>query len=112
MPERPGPEQEEEARAALLAEFARLREQLVTAEELERAQTYAVGTHAIARQSGAAVLGELVDAWLRGTGLGELESYPASVRAVTAEEMRAVAAECFAPTRRVEGIVRGVGRRV
>ena len=107
-----GPEQEEEARAALLAEFGRLREQPVTAEELERAQTYAQGTHAIARQSGAAVLGELVDAWLRGTGLGELESYGASVRAVTADAMRAVAADYFDPGRRVEGIVRGVGRRV
>ncbi|HVH11734.1 MAG TPA: hypothetical protein VM759_01715 [Longimicrobium sp.] len=84
----------------------------MTAEELDRARTYAVGTHAISRQSGAVVLGELVDAWLRGTGLGELESYEASVRAVTAEEMRAVAAESFDPSRRVEGIVRGVVRRV
>ncbi|HEX3158663.1 MAG TPA: pitrilysin family protein [Gemmatimonadaceae bacterium] len=107
-----GPEQEDEAREALLAEFRRLREEPVTAEELDRARTYAVGTHAISRQSGAAVLGELVDAWLRGTGLGELESYEASVRAVTAEEMRAVAAESFDPSRRVEGIVRGVVRRV
>jgi zinc protease len=102
-----GPEQEEEARAGLLDEFARLADGGVTEEELRRAQTYALGTHAIARQSGGAVLADVVDAWLLGEGLGELAAYEARVRGVTTADVRALAARHFDPARRVEGVVRG-----
>jgi zinc protease len=102
-----GPEQEEEARAGLLHEFARLAEGGVTEDELRRAQTYALGTHAIARQSGGAVLGDAVDAWLLGEGLGELDAYEARVRGVTTAAVQALAARHFDPARRVEGVVRG-----
>ena len=95
--------------AGLLAEFDRLREVPVTDEELARAQTYALGTHAIARQSGGAVLGEMVDAWLTGEGLAELERYESRVRAVTPAAIRALAVDWFDPARRVEGVVRGTG---
>ena len=61
------PEQEDAARDGLLAEFRRLRDEPVTAEELERAQTYALGTHAIRQQSGGAVLADMVDAYLFGS---------------------------------------------
>jgi zinc protease len=106
-----GPDQETAAREGLLAEFRRLREEPVTAEELERAKQYAIGTHAIRQQSGGAVLGDLVDAFLFGS-LKELSEYDARVGAVTAEEMMAVARRYFDPSRRVEGIVRGVGKKV
>ena len=66
------PEKEEVARQGLLGEFAKLRDEPVTAKELEQAQTYALGVHAIRQQSGGAVLGEIVDAWLFGR-LGELD---------------------------------------
>jgi zinc protease len=102
-----GPEQEDEAREGLLHEFARLAEAGVTDDELLRAQTYALGTHAIARQSGGAVLADAVDAWLLGEGLGELAAYEARVRAVTTGDVRALAARHFDPARRVEGVVRG-----
>jgi zinc protease len=102
-----GPDQEDEAREGLLAEFARLAESGVTADELERAQTYALGTHAIARQSGGAVLADAVDAWLLGEGLGELAAYEARVRGVSTADVRALAARHFDPQRRVEGVVRG-----
>jgi len=105
------PEQENAARDGLLAEFRRLREEPVTAEELTRAQTYAVGVHAIRQQSGAAVLGDMVDAFVFGS-LRELTEYDARVRAVTAESMMGVAQTYFDPSRRVEGIVRGVGKKV
>ncbi|MGZ8456537.1 MAG: M16 family metallopeptidase [Gemmatirosa sp.] len=104
-----GPTQEEEARAGLLAEFARLRETPVSDEELVRAQTYALGTHAIARQGGGAVLGEMIDAWLSGEGLAELATYDDRVRAVTPAGIQALAERWFDPARRVEGIVRGAG---
>src|SRR5204862_2104067 len=105
------PHQEEAARAGLLAEFRRLREEPVTADELERAQRYAIGVHAIRQQSGGAVLADLVDAYLFGS-LNELADYDARVKEVTAESMLRVAAEYFDPNRRVEGIVRGTGKHV
>ena len=105
------PEQEDAAREGLLAEFRRLREEPVTQEELERSKTYAIGTHAIRQQNGGAVLADLVDAYLLGT-LRELVEYDDRVRAITAESMQRVAQEYFDPSRRVEGIVRGTGKRV
>ena len=82
------------------------------AEELERAQTYAVGTHAIRQESGAAQLADVVDAWLFGRGLAELDEHDARVRAVTVADVQAFARDFFDDARRVEGIVRGVGKTV
>jgi zinc protease len=103
------PDKEQDAREGLLREFAKLREADVTAEELQHAKAYAVGTHAIRQQSGGAVLADLVDAWLVGTGLEELDEYEDRVRRVTAREMRGLAERYFDEGRIVEGIVRGVG---
>ncbi|MGQ0713879.1 MAG: M16 family metallopeptidase [Gemmatimonadaceae bacterium] len=101
------PEKEQEAREGLLAEFAKLREADVTEEELTQAKAYALGTHAIRQQSGGAVLAEMIDAWLVGTGLEELDRFDACVRGVTAREMRELARRYFDEGRVVEGIVRG-----
>jgi len=105
------PDKEGIARDGLIAELEKLRETPVTDEELHRAKTYAIGTHAIRQQSGGAVLGELVDAWMFGQ-LSELEEYERRVRTVTAQGIRATARQYFAMDRRVEGIVRGVGKAV
>jgi zinc protease len=106
------PEKEETARAGLLAEFAKLRETPVGADELARAQTYAVGTHAIRQESGAAQMSDMVDAWLFGRGLAELDEYESRVQAVTVADVQAFARDHFDESRRVEGIVRGIGRAV
>ena len=106
------PEKEGAAREGLLAEFAKLREQSVTPAELDRAKEYVVGSHAISQESGAAQLGEMLDAWMFGEGLHEILEHDRRIRAVTAEQMRDVAEKYFDPERRVEGIVRGVGRTV
>ena len=106
------PELEDTARRGLLDEFAKLREELVTEDELDRAKRYALGTHAIRQQSGGAVLGEMVDAWLFGQGLSELEELEERINAVTREGIRALAREYFDESRRVEGVVRGVGKTV
>jgi zinc protease len=103
------PAQEEAARKGLLREFARLRESNVTARELELAQEYAIGTHAIRQQSGGAVLGELIDAWMMGRGLAELDEHDARVRAVTAPAMRELAAKYFDESRLVQATIRGNG---
>ncbi|MFP5354936.1 MAG: M16 family metallopeptidase, partial [Gemmatimonadota bacterium] len=101
------PEKEGAARDGLLREFARLCDAPVTDAELDRARTYALGIHAIAQQSGGNVLAQLVDAWLYGTGIEELDSVEERIRAVTPQAMRELARANFDPARRVEGIVRG-----
>jgi zinc protease len=101
------PDKEAAARDGLLDEFRKLREAGVTADELERAQTYAVGVHQIRMQSGGAVLGEIADAFMFGS-LAELDEVDARVRAVTLADVQRVAARYFDPARRVEGIVRGM----
>ncbi len=105
------PEKEEAARQGLLLELGKLRDDLVTHDELLRAQTYAIGVHQIRQQSGGAVLGEMVGAWLAGT-LEDLELHEAKIRAVTAEGIRSTARRYLDNDRRVEGVVRGVGKAV
>jgi zinc protease len=100
------PDKEMAARSGLLDEFRKLREGQVTAEELERVQTYAVGVHQIRMQSGAAVLGEMIDAFMFGS-LRELDEVDQNVRAVTLADIQRVAKTYFDPERRVEAIVRG-----
>ena len=104
------PESEVTAREGLLAEFAKLCERPVGADELERAQRYAIGTHAIRQESGGAVLSDMVDAWLYGHGLEELGEYEARVSAATPAMLQRIAQQYFHPDRRVEGIVRGKAR--
>jgi len=106
------PEKEDIARSGLLAEFAKLREHPVGEDELSRSKQYTIGTHAIAQELGGTVLAEMLDAWMFGGGLHELTEHDSRVRSVTAEQMRDVARRYFDPARRVEGIVRGVGRTV
>ncbi len=106
------PEKEDIARAGLLAEFAKLRDGTVSDDELSRAKEYTVGSHAISQELGATLLAEMLDAWMFGDGLKEITEYETRVRSVTAAEMRDLARACFDPDRRVEGIVRGVGRMV
>jgi len=106
------PEKEGVARAGLLAEFGKLRDTLVSDDEIARAKEYVVGSHAISQESGGAQLGEMLDAWMFGKGLHELLEYDTRIRAVTADQMREIAQKYFDPERRVEGIVRGVGRTV
>lgn len=101
------PAREEEARAGLLAEFAKFVAQPPTADELARAQRYLIGAHAIAQQSGGAVLSEMVDAWMFGEGLHEPHEVTDHLAAVTAHDVQALAARYFDPSRLAEGIVRG-----
>ena len=106
------PEKEDEARAALLSEFERLRAYPVTADELTRAKEYIIGSHAISRESGASLLGEMLDAWLFGKGLADLNEYDAHVEEVTAADIQRIAEESFRKEMLVEAVVRGVPRTV
>ena len=103
------PDKEDAAREGLLQQFRRLQDEPVTTEELERARTYALGTHAIAQQNSGHLLGEMMDAWMYGAGLSELGDAEAHIRSVTATSIQALAQRCFDPARRAEGVVRGTG---
>jgi zinc protease len=100
------PEKEEIARAGLLREFQRFREEPVTAEELHRAQRYAIGTHAISQQHGGVLLAEMTEAWLLGS-LDELGEYEREIESVDVDALVRLADRYFDPDRRAEGIVRG-----
>jgi zinc protease len=101
------PERETEARDALFQEFARLRDDAVTPDELGRAKRYMLGMHDIRQERGGAILGEMVNAWLFGEGLSELDEVPARIEAVTAIDIQKLAREYFDVDRVVAGIVRG-----
>jgi predicted Zn-dependent peptidase len=100
------PDREAEAREAMLAELARVVREPPDAAELERARNSAAGTLAIRKQSGAAVAGELAEAWVTGT-LETLATAPDAIRRVSADDVVRVAASAFEADRRAEFVVRG-----
>ena len=101
------PDREEEARAALLAELQRLREEPLDAVDVERAQHYMIGARRIRRQTNSAQLADLADALLRGRGLAEIREYEQRIRGLGPEDLRAAAARWLDASRLVEGVVRG-----
>jgi zinc protease len=103
------PDREDEARAAMLDELARFAEEPVTATELSQAVNYLAGQAEVSRQSGSALAGEILEAWLIGNGLRDLENPAAEFLAVTAEDVLRVASQHLQPERKVEGVVRGSG---
>lgn len=103
------PEREDEARAGLLAELERVRQEPVTAEELERAIRYSIGAWQIRSQTNGAQLSDLAGALLLGEGLAELREHEARIRAVTADSILEAVNRWLDPARTVEGIVRGTG---
>ena len=102
-----GPQQEDEARAGLLEQFARLCDEPVTDDELTRARTYALGTHAIAQQDPGHLLGEMMDAWMYGAGLHELGEVESRIAGVTAADIQRLCQRYLTADQRVEGVVRG-----
>ena len=105
------PEREEEARAAMLEELATFAREPVSPQELSQAIGYLSGQAQVRRQSGAAVAGEILDAWLVGTGLDELADPAARYQTVTAGQIEELARRWLDPERRAEGLVRGSAGR-
>ena len=103
------PAREAEAREAMSAELERFRTAPPSAAEVSRAMGFLAGQAQVSRQRTAALANELLDAWLRGTGLGELEDPAAAYRAVTAEEVWEVA-QALGTREAAVGIVRGTAQ--
>lgn len=101
------PEREEEARQALLEEFARLLDEPLPDEEILRSQRYTIGTWQIRGQTNGAQLGDLVDAYFLGDGVREITEFEDRIRAVTAQRIQAAARKYFDPSVLVQGTVRG-----
>ncbi|MBA3497997.1 MAG: insulinase family protein, partial [Gemmatimonadales bacterium] len=103
------PEREHEARDEMLRELDRFTREPVSGAELRQAVNYLAGQAEVSRQSGSAVAGEILEAWVAGTGLGELADPAAAFRAVTAEDVLRVAQRSLKLEQRTEGVVRGTG---
>jgi zinc protease len=103
------PQREDEARDAMLEELARFNGEPVSEAELQQAANYLAGQAEVGRQSAAGLAGEIVEAWLIGNGLGDLEDPAAAFRAVTKENLLRVAQRYLRPSIRAEGVVRGSG---
>ena len=103
------PQREDEARDAMLEELARFNAEPVSDAELQQAANYLAGQAEVGRQSAAGLAGEIVEAWLIGNGLGDLEDPAAAFRAVTKDDLLRVAQRYLRPSIRAEGVVRGSG---
>ena len=103
------PEREEEARAAMLTELDRFTREPVSEAELMQAVNYLAGQAEVSRQSAGSWAGEILEAWLTGNGLADLQDPGAVFRAVSAEDVLRVAESNLRPSRRAEGVVRGGG---
>lgn len=82
---------------ALLDELRRLGRQRVDDEELEAAKNFLTGTFAIGLETPAALAGQLLNVRLNRLPKNYLENYVPRVRAVTAEQVQAVAARYLDP---------------
>lgn len=100
------PGREDEAREQLLLELGVFAREQVSEDEHTRAVNYLAGQALVSRQSTSAMLGELVDAWLLGGNLEEIESPDSGYRRVSREDILRVAS-AFADGLRAEGVVRG-----
>ena len=103
------PEREDEAREQMLLELERFAREPVGDEELRQATSYLAGQAEVSRQNGAAVAGEILEAWIAGRGLEDLVDPAARYRSVTAADVQRVAEDYLVPARRAEGVVRGTG---
>ncbi len=89
------PNKVEEATTAARVELARVREELVSADELEQARKYLTGSFEISLQSNSAQSEEMAFNELYGLGYENGRRYLAAITAATAEDLRRVARTYF-----------------
>ncbi len=99
------PDRLDEARAAMLEELDEFRAEPPTLDETTRATAMLAGQAEIARQTAGSYASEIADAWLRGEGLIELDEPGRPYRAVTPDDVHAVARQSLDPAARAEGVL-------
>lgn len=75
----------------MLAEFDRMRDEKVSAEELQSAKNYLNGTFSLALSTQGGVADRMIESYMLGLGGDYLQSYRARIEAVTAEQVRQIA---------------------
>jgi zinc protease len=87
----------DDALDAVLAQLLRIGEEPVSGEELEAAKNYLAGIFAIGLETPSALAGQLLSVRLNNLPKDYLETYVPRLRAVTADQIRAVAAKYLNP---------------
>ena len=82
---------------SILAEMARMREELVPEEELNDSKAFLTGSLPLRLETNEGVAGALLEMERYGLGLDYLQRYPDLIHAVSAAEVQAVAAKYFNP---------------
>ena len=100
------PEKLDAAVAAVEGELDRIRKTGVTAEELDRAKSYLVGSHQIAMQRRSAVANAIAYHEAYGLGWRAWAGYDAAIGAVTPDEVAAAATAYLQPDRTITATVR------
>jgi len=100
------PERAAEARTVMRNELQRFASEPVTSDEIVEAVQFSCGMLRVRRQSGAALLHDLIEAHVAGEGVHELLDDEAALRAVTAADIVAVAGDILAAPP-VVGMVEG-----
>jgi zinc protease len=85
------PESIERAVASIVAEISRLRDQVVSDQELEDAQDYLTGTLPLRLETNEGIVGTLMDMELYDLGDDYIIRYPSIIRSVTKEQIQAAA---------------------
>jgi len=84
------PEHVEQAIDAITAEIVRMRDQLVSEQELEDAQDYLTGTLPLRLETNEGITATLLNMELYGLGDDYIIRYPSIIRSVTRDEIQAV----------------------
>jgi zinc protease len=100
-----GPGKVQEALDGIRDELRRVREEPISAVELERARTHLIGTHAISLQRNSARAAVYAFDECYGLGADASAKYPERVAAVTAADVLATAQRVLAPSREVIALV-------
>ncbi|HET9942943.1 MAG TPA: pitrilysin family protein [Terriglobia bacterium] len=101
------PDKEKEVRALLDGEYARLRKEGISAEELKRAAESAIGARDVSLQTRDARVLEYARAIYAGAGAQSVARYDAGIRAVTTAQVKTVIDRMMDPAGVRVGIARG-----
>ncbi len=100
------PDKLDDAVAAVREELAKVRDGGITAEELERAKSYLVGSHQIAMQRRSAVANAIAYHEAYGLGWQSWSHYDDAIRAVTLDDVTAAATTYLREDRAITATVR------